>query len=78
MKTIYKTKLNHTINEKLIPKTKLYASKHGKSVSQLVEELLTQVLESETIGFNSKWLGKLSVSKEESARMKNLKSRYDL
>ncbi len=78
MKTKNKAKLNLTINEKLIPRTKLYASKHGKSVSQLVEELLTQVLESETIGFNNKWLGKLSVSKEESARMKNLKSRFNL
>lgn len=76
MDTKNKVKLNLTINKNLVPKAKLYASKNGKSVSQLVEELLTQVLESKTIGFTNKWLGKLSVNEEQDTRINNLKRRY--
>jgi hypothetical protein len=61
MKAKNKTRLNVTINKKLIPKSKLYAS-----------------LDSETKGFTSKWLGKLSVTNENDARMDNLKRRYSL
>ena len=40
-----KTKLNLTINSKLVPNSKEYARKKGKSVSQLVEELLEKELD---------------------------------
>ncbi|MBU1116276.1 MAG: hypothetical protein KKE09_14200 [Bacteroidetes bacterium] len=78
MKTKYKSKINLTINSKLIPKSKLFAEKHGKSVSQLVEELLTQALSKENTNFTEKWLGKLSLNDEDNLRAKNLKERYQL
>ena len=61
MKSKYKTRLNLTVNKKLIPNSDIYAS-----------------LDSETNGFNSKWLGKFSVNHENDARVDNLKRRYSL
>jgi len=73
-----KTKLNLTINSKLIPRSKLFAKKKGKSVSQLVEELLEKELEKDKINFTDKWLGELNLIEGEDARFKYLKERYNL
>ena len=73
-----KTKLNLTINSKLIPRSKLFAKKQGKSVSQVVEELLSKAIEEEKSSFSEKWLGKLSLSDKENKRIDYLKNRYEL
>lgn len=73
-----KTKINLTINSKLIPRSKNYAKKNGKSVSQLVEELLIKVLSEEQNSFTSKWTGKLKISKGNDERTQFLKNRYQL
>ena len=78
MRTKNKSKLNLTINEKLIPRSKMFAKKQGKSVSQLVEELLIKALDEEKNNFTKKWLGKLSVSDKKDSRTEFLKDRYQL
>lgn len=73
-----KDKLNLTINSKLIKRSKLYARKHNKSVSQLVEELLAEKIGGEHSTFTSKWLGKLTVDNIDGERSDYLKNRYQL
>jgi len=73
-----KTKLNLTINSKLIPRSKLFAQKQGKSVSQVVEELLAKAIEEDKSSFSDKWLGKLTLSDKQSNRAEYLKNRYQL
>ena len=73
-----KTKLNLTINSKLIPRSKLFAKKQGKSVSQVVEELLAKAIEEEQNSFSDKWLGKLVLNDKQSNRADYLKNRYQL
>lgn len=73
-----KTKLNLTINSKLIPRSKLFAKKQGKSVSQVVEELLAKAIEEDKSSFSDKWLGKLTLSDKQSNRSYYLKNRYQL
>lgn len=73
-----KTKLNLTINSKLIPRSKLFAKKQGKSVSQVVEELLAKALEEDKSSFSNKWLGKLALNGKQSSRADYLKNRYEL
>lgn len=73
-----KTKLNLTINSRLIPRSKNFAKKNGKSVSQLVEELLISALEEEKETFSSKWLGKLNKPNKTDERTTYLKGRYQL
>jgi hypothetical protein len=73
-----KDKLNLTINKKLIIRSKLFAKKHDKSVSQIVEELLQQKLDDEKNSFIDKWLGKLKFNSSHDARSKYLKDRYSL
>lgn len=73
-----KTKLNLTINSKLIPRSKLFAKKKGISVSQLVEELLEKTLEQDKNNFTDKWLGELNLTEGEDTRFKYLKERYNL
>ncbi len=73
-----KTKLNLTINSKLIPRSKSFAKKQGKSVSQVVEELLAKAIEEDKSSFSNKWLGKLELSDNQSNRSDYLKNRYQL
>jgi hypothetical protein len=71
-----KTKLNLTIDKELVPKSKSYARLHGKSVSQLVEDLLRKITRSEKELFTKRWRGKFSVSENKDPRFQKLKQRY--
>lgn len=71
-----KTKLNLTIDKDLIPKSKAYARLRGKSVSQLVEEMLRQITSGEERQFTTRWRGKFSVAENTDPRFKKLKQRY--
>ncbi|MDZ7764753.1 MAG: DUF6364 family protein [Melioribacteraceae bacterium] len=73
-----KTKINLTIKSKLIPRSKEYAKKKGKSVSQLVEELLERALKQDETKFSERWLGKIKVSDKKDERLDYLKKRYNL
>ncbi len=73
-----KKKINLTIDEELIPPVKNYANKQGKSISQLVEELLTERLNKGKNEFVDKWLGKLNLVEKTDERMKFLKNRFQL
>lgn len=73
-----KTKLNLTIKSKLIPRSKQYAKKKGKSVSQLVEELLEKALDQDKTNFTEKWLGKIRTTGKKDDRFEYLKNRYNL
>lgn len=73
-----KTKLNLTIDKDLIPRSKDFAKKKGKSVSQLIEDLLIEALEKEEISFTSKWAGELKASDSKDERTIYLKKRYKL
>ncbi len=71
-----KTKLNLTIDSELVPRSKIFAKRRGKSVSELVEELLKKVISDENKSFTSKWIGRLTISQNEDVRTKYLKDRY--
>lgn len=73
-----KTKLNLTIDEELVPLTKEYAKKRGKSVSELVESLLREVVAADAPTFSEKWRGKFSVAEKADPRYRTLKERYKL
>ena len=71
-----KTRLNLTIDENLIPRTKKYAKSHGISVSQLVEDLLRETTKKEEPGFSSKWRGRFKPVKKNEPRYEIFKDRY--
>ena len=71
-----KTKLNLTIDSDLVPRSKIFAKRRGKSVSELVEELLKKVTSDENKSFTSKWIGRLTISQNEDVRTVYLKERY--
>lgn len=73
-----KTKLNLTIDEELVPLSKAFAKKHGKSVSELVETLLREVVAANEPTFSEKWRGKFSVAEKPDPRYAALKQRYQL
>ncbi|MCB0268928.1 MAG: hypothetical protein KDE57_04235 [Calditrichaeota bacterium] len=73
-----KSKLNLTIDENLVPLTKAFAKKHGKSVSELVEILLREVVVADEPGFSEKWRGKLVIDPKNEPRFDALKDRYQL
>jgi len=73
-----KTKLNLTIDEELVPLSKAFAKKHGKSVSELVETLLREVVAANEPTFSEKWRGKFSVVEKPDPRYAALKQRYQL
>ena len=73
-----KTKLNLTIDKELVPKSKEYAIKKGKSVSKIVEELLWAVTKEASGSFSKKWKGKLKLTAKNSTRYNKLKKRYKL
>lgn len=71
-----KTKLNLTIDENLVPKSKRYAKTKGLSVSQLVENMLREVTQKQENSFSQKWRGKFKAVEKEEMRYKKLKERY--
>ena len=71
-----RTKLTLSVDKNLVPKSKLYARRIGKSVSQLVEELLKEkIAESET-SFSKKWRGKFKLNEKDDSRYSKLNDRY--
>ncbi len=73
-----KTKLNLTIDDELVPLTKAFAKKQGKSVSELVESLLREIVTADEPSFSEKWQGKFSVAEKSDPRYDALKQRYQL
>ena len=73
-----KTKLNLTIDEDLVPKTKAFARKKGMSVSELVEEYLKKITDQPSLSFSEKWCGKFTISEKKRPRFEKLKDRYQL
>lgn len=73
-----KRKLNLTIDKALIPLSKRYARKHGKSVSELVESLLRDLVLQDTPTFSEKWKGRFSTNAKDGPRYDKLKDRYQL
>jgi hypothetical protein len=71
-----KTKLTLSIDKNLIPKSKAYARKFGKSVSQLVEDLLKDKINQGETNFSSKWRGKFELDPRDESRFKKLSDRY--
>ncbi|MCB0277146.1 MAG: hypothetical protein KDI06_20180, partial [Calditrichaeota bacterium] len=73
-----KTRLNLTIDEELIPRSKAYARQRGKSLSELVETLLKAALTGEEALFTAKWSGQLKLEDLTDPRGEKLKDRYGL
>ena len=75
-----KVKLNLTIDEKIVAKSKLYAAKQKTSVSKLVEELLEKAISNEGNGkpkksVVEKYAGTLS-GKLSDENVKRIKDEY--
>ena len=73
-----KTKLNLTIDKDLVPKSKAFARLKGKSVSQFVEDLLRQAINTEEVSFVDRWRGKFKITEKSDPRYQMLKRRYQL
>lgn len=73
-----KTKLNLTIDKDLIPKSKAFARLRGKSVSQIVEELLRKAIRTDGVSFVDRWRGKFKIADKTDPRYQILKRRYQL
>lgn len=72
-----KQKINLTLDEQLVIKTKKFVRNKGISVSNLVESLLKQAISENKTSFSQKWQGKLkSISPIDSPRYKKLSERY--
>lgn len=78
MDVCMKTKLNITIDEALVPKTKAYARTHGVSLSQLIENLLKEKTTQQETSFSANWRGRFLSEEKGGARYKKLKERYSL
>ncbi|RMD92537.1 MAG: hypothetical protein D6814_16720 [Calditrichaeota bacterium] len=73
-----KTRINLTIEEELIPLTKQYAKEHGKSVSELVESMLRELLLAESPTFSEKWRGRFTLDQKNDPKFEKLRKRYEL
>ena len=73
-----KSKLNLTIDKDLIPLSKAFARKRGKSVSELVEYLLRDHIQREAPSFAKKWRGRFHAAEQDATRYETLKKRYEL
>ena len=73
-----KTKLNLTIDKELVPRSKAFARAKGKSVSQLVEDLLRITINNNTRTFSDRWRGSLKIAAKTDPRYLTLKDRYEL
>jgi hypothetical protein len=71
-----KTKLTLTVEKSLIPKSKQYARRMGKSVSQLVEDLLREKIGENKTSFSSRWRGQFRSEPKETPRYEKLSDRY--
>lgn len=52
-----KSKLSVTVTTELIPRAKLYARSRGKSLSQLIDGYLRDLVEDESQPLGDKWVG---------------------
>lgn len=73
-----KSKLNLTIDKDLVSLSKAFARKRGKSVSELVELLLREVIRRESPSFAEKWRGRFQAVVKDDRRYEVLKKRYEL
>lgn len=78
-----KTKLTLTIEGGVTHRAKTLARRRGKSLSQLVEELLKKEMDSkssvaERETFSDRWLGKMVLAETEDPRLKKLLAKYEL
>lgn len=71
-----KTKLNLTIENDLVQKSKKYAKAKGISVSKLVENMLRDVTQKHQDSFSQKWQGKFKAVEKNEIRYKKLEERY--
>ena len=72
-----KQKINLTLDEELVVKTKKFVRNKGISVSHLVESLLKQAIKENKTSFSKKWQGKLNItSQKDTPRYKKLSERY--
>ena len=71
-----KTKLTLTVEKSLIPKSKVYARRMGKSVSQLVEDLLREKIGENKERFSERWRGRFKSEPRETPRYEKLSERY--
>lgn len=73
-----KAKLTLSVEEELVRYGKQYAARQGKSLSQVVEETLRDLQQSEEPTFSQRWRGKLVKRKHPpgDARMAYLEKRY--
>jgi antitoxin component of RelBE/YafQ-DinJ toxin-antitoxin module len=72
-----KKKINLTLDEAVVIKTKKFVRSKGISVSHLVESLLKQAINESKISFSKKWQGQLKLANpQKSPRYKKLRERY--
>ena len=74
-----KRKLTLSVEESLIKSGKAYARKRGTSLSQLVEDRLRELAESDGLSFAERWRGCMKIAdRPGDPRMEFLKKRYGL
>jgi hypothetical protein len=71
-----KAKLTITVDEALIPEAKLYARKHGVSLSQLIENSLRTLTSQAKPSFSERWGGQFEASEHDTERYRKLAKKY--
>jgi hypothetical protein len=71
-----KKKLTVTVDEKLIPRAKLYARRRGVSVSSLIEDALRRLTDGGGPGFVERWRGAFEAVEEGDERYRALAEKY--
>ena len=73
-----KTKLTVTIDEKIVAKAKRYARTQGDSLSQIIENQLTNIISKKKPTFSNKWRGKFVIRERQGddPRLNSLKKKY--
>jgi hypothetical protein len=78
-----KRKLTLTIEGGVTHRAKTLARRRGKSLSQLVEELLERETDetaptADSAPFSRRWAGKMELAEREDPRFRKLTAKYDL
>ena len=71
-----KVKVNLTIEENLVERTKHYAKMQGVSISQIVENFLREKVSTHETSFCNRWRGYFQLSTKNDKRSQKLKERY--
>lgn len=73
-----KSKLTISIEQDLVPRAKRSARRKGLSLSSVIEQALTRLVEEDAPSFSSRWRGRFKINEQcdSESRMRELTAKY--